>query len=132
MNKQELVSTLKEFAKLHNYPLKDMIISHGGACVLLGVRDHTNDIDIYVSREIWSDHISRRFKPIVKPDGIASIQATDKISIRLGVGFMSYTQLEYDGITHQSARQTLLEYIILNRVKDRKSVNLLTKLVNSQ
>jgi hypothetical protein len=122
MNKSQLVARLTKFIESNNYEMEDAVVSHGGAMVLLGLRDDTNDVDIYVTEAIWNDFLEDGFKPDVKKDGIESIQATKHVSIRINTRSNIYPDVITNRVNHQSAEQTLHEYQLLNRDKDAESI----------
>lgn len=125
MNRKELINKIKEFIATNNYNPSHLVLSHGGACVMHGIRNDTNDVDMYVSRRIWDDQIRKGRVPVKKQDGIESIQATKDISIRVGVGFMSRTVENEMGVLYQSLEQTRREYMVLDRPKDKAIMKIL-------
>lgn len=129
MRKQDIINEVTKFTCKHANSLNDVIVSHGGACVLHGVMRDTKDIDLYVTDEIWEKHVSLGFVPILKNDGVLSIQATSDISIRTGCKEVWSDALKEQNILYQSAQQTIFEYIRLQRKKDYKKIANLQKIV---
>lgn len=129
MRKQDIINHVTKFTCKHADSSSDVIVSHGGACVLHGVMRNTNDIDLCVTNKIWESHIELGFVPIVKPDGVLSIQATPDISIRVACEDAWSDALIEQNILYQSAQQTLDEYTRLQRNKDHKKIACLQKIV---
>ena len=142
MNKTELTNTLITFANANNYNLNELVVTHGGACVLMGLLDSTNDIDLVVSHDVWVDHIKRGFIPVQLSDDVWMISTTENIDIHVGMeDTISRNNITPDGIIHHSLSQTLLDYLQLIRAKDKliisklrserkRRCNFITQLVN--
>lgn len=142
MNKSELTNTLTTFALENNYSLNELVVTHGGACLLMELTDSTNDIDLSVSHDVWVDHIKRGFKPVQLTNDVWMISATDCIDIHVGMEDpISYNNITSDGIVHHGLSQTLLDYLRLDRAKDKliisklrserkRRCNFITTLVN--
>ena len=119
LTRNRFVEELTQFAKTNDYNLGDIIVTHGGACLIMGLREVTGDIDVMVSAEIWHDQLRKGGVPVDLGDDIFLMEVTQNIDIHIG---MSYDTLpdEYtlEGVRYHSLEQTLLDYLKLGRKKD--------------
>ena len=131
MNRSQLISKVTKWANKEGHSLKRMVLTHGGATVLQGLRHSTNDVDIDVDQAIWAGYLARGFVPYPIHDGTVVMTVEDGISIRFGwsppiskdkVDLMS-------GVAYRSIKDTHRAYLELNRAKDAAIIKHLTELV---
>lgn len=130
LTRNQFIEELVEFASSNSYNLNDIIVTHGGACLLMGLRETTGDIDVMVSIEIWHDQLRKGGVPVDLGKGIFLMSCTDNIDIHIG---MSYDTLpdEYttEGVRYHGLEQTLLDYKKLRRLKDVKVIRQIKELI---
>ena len=112
MNKQEFVETLKSWFEENSVNPSDTYVSHGGALLLIGLRDKTEDIDLTVTREVWEKFESTGLYPVVNLGGGTYLMSvTDVIDIH--ICNRVYSRLvETRGIQHPTFEETLEDYQI--------------------
>lgn len=49
MNKQDIVNKVKQFCNEHDIQTNRLVLGHGAAAVMHGIRESTNDLDVEVS-----------------------------------------------------------------------------------
>lgn len=125
MDKIALQNQLTKWANTNGYSLNDMIVSHGGACVLHGLRTETNDIDLHVSSAIWLVEMAKGNKVYNLDGGTLLMNVEDNLDIHVG-GTSAWKNSTFDtelckdtGIRYSTQRKLLLQYRELNRAKDQ-------------
>lgn len=119
LNRNQLVAAVKTFAIENNYPLEDIVVTHGGACLLMGHREHTNDIDVIVSQAIWESEHDKGLNPVSLGGHVFLISSTDIIDIHIGMTIPEYTNRRSpEGIVYHGLQQTIVDYEKLGRDKD--------------
>lgn len=132
MNKEEVISKVLGFAKAHQIPLSDIVVGFGGAMVLWGLRESTNDVDLDVTSDVYEHFLSyaKNGHPKIKERAIENaiggftISADDSIDIRLDPyrpRTRHFFTLE-DDIQVMRPEILLENYLRLNRVKDAYSI----------
>lgn len=123
---RSITDRITSFAKEYGYSLSDIVVTHGGACVLAGLRQSTNDIDVSVTRAIWVDQIRKNATPICLGDGVWKIECNYGIDLHISKDHVKYPNVVTDdGIVYRSIRQTLYDYEKLNRTKDSNIISIL-------
>lgn len=116
MIKSQLISTLKTWARENELSLNDMHIGYGGACLMMGLRTTTSDIDLAVTTEIFD-----RFDVPIRTSitGLHYKQVTPLISISAEHPSAYRLGKDKSGVQYRQAAQTLADYEELNRPKDQ-------------
>ena len=129
MNFEQFVNNLKIWASENEVNLDDIHVSHGGSCMMLGIKLNTDDIDLTVTEKIFNrfDDPERR---IDLGDGRYLIQVTPNIDIHLAEDDIARPCLiqHESGIWYRDTQRTLFDYQKLNRPKDQHYIQLLTQL----
>lgn len=104
----------------------DIVVSHGGAMVMHGLRPHTDDIDVSVNSDDWNHFIDRGFEVKVLPpcgdlDEVKLIAVTDEMDVHL-YNESPRTLVEIEGVMCTDLAQTLRDKLALNREKDKKDI----------
>lgn len=125
MNKQEFVLNLKEWANKFNIDLKDVWVSHGGALLMHGLKETTEDIDLNGSKSMVNDfkakgYESKRITEYVELISFGEIDLHNAVRPRNNL-------VEIDGILVVSLEKTLKDYLKLNRPKDQKWIEVIKK-----
>lgn len=119
LNRNQLVTAVKAFAVKNNYPLEDIVVTHGGACLLMGHRETTNDIDVIVSQAIWESEHNKGLNPVSLGGQVFLISSTDVIDIHIGMSIPeNINRRSPEGIVYHGLQQTILDYAKLGRDKD--------------
>lgn len=128
MNKLQLIAKLVKFYKDFDIVSTQCHVSHGGALVLLGLKDQTDDIDLVVTQQVWD-----KFKSYSKTqlNALGDYKAKELISIDDDID-LHLIDDQYplvitvvDGIYLTDLNTTLLDKLRLNRDKDQQQINLL-------
>lgn len=132
LNRKQIIEHITAFATTNGHALEDLIVTHGGACVLLGVTLTTNDIDVTTTLPVWTHHIKMGKKPEELPDGVLLLSATDIIDLHIGntrpIDEILTTE---EGVCYTGFDQTLTDYQHLNRDKDKEIIAKLTEICDN-
>ena len=133
MNRQEFVQKLLAYASSNGYNMSDIIVTHGGACLMMDLRQETGDIDVMVAHDIWVDSLKKGFEPVDLTGGVWLISATSDIDIHVGMDEGVHPNVvSPEGVHYHGLEQTLLDYQKLNRPKDQTVIaGLVAALENS-
>lgn len=124
LTKDMFIEELNSFVLENGYNPNDILISHGGAMLLHGLRRHTSDIDIHVSPDIWVDQCIKLNRPgISLGDGVWLLSVTDTIDMHIGSKKPVMSPYVHAcGVQYNCLLQTLFDYKRLNRAKDRTAI----------
>lgn len=128
LNKESFVSELVQFYEEHNINPLHCYVSHGGAMLMHGLRIHTEDIDLSVSREIW-DRFAAQYEVTHLPAkgqvaAVNLISVTDNIDIHCVEDEVA--ELVSEGVIQfTSLKQTYTDKVLLSREKDIKDIEAL-------
>lgn len=129
MQKVEFKNHLLNWYKEVGLPLDTGYVSHGGAMLMMGLRDETGDIDLNVLPETWDLLIKLGFKKrTLNSIGLLPtvvLTVTDKIDVHLVQKFPDL--LVEDGIRYTTVERTLEDKRYLSRLKDSEDIKLLTE-----
>lgn len=134
MNKELFMRLLNRwFVEMAIEP-KDCHVSHGGAMLMHGLRESTQDIDLTVNKRVWDKFVELGFEVKVLPDcglvkGISLISVTENIDIHLSDVDYSGKLLLENNIYFRDLNTTLNDKILLGRKKDEKDIILLKSLL---
>ena len=134
MNKELFMKLLNRwFVEMVIEP-KDCHVSHGGAMLMHGLRESTQDIDLTVNKRVWDKFVELGFEVKVLPDcglvkGISLISVTEYIDIHLSDVDYSGKLLLENNIYFRDLNTTLNDKILLGRKKDEKDIILLKSLL---
>lgn len=126
MNINEFKETLISFCKENEIQLSSVWVSHGGALVLMGLREDTNDIDLNVNHFVWNKLVKTGRYPIKQlPNDVFMISVSDKIDVHIGGKIYGHLENTTEGIQYTGINDTLEDYRILNREKDQEIISVL-------
>ncbi len=134
MNKQDFISHLNEWYNKTGYAANSCHVSHGGAMLMLNLRNETGDIDLTVSKEIWDDLISKGYDVKILPATgdhaeVGIISATEFIDAHLiDADFDGHLICE-ENIWYRDIATTLSDKLKLNRSKDQADIRILQNLI---
>lgn len=121
LNRKQIISNITSFAAANGHALEDLLVTHGAACVLLGVKDTTNDIDVSTTLSAWTHHVKLGKKPEELADGVLLLSVTDTIDLHVGGPKPFYAiGVTDEGVHYTGFNQTLADYERLNRDKDKE------------
>lgn len=127
-DKHELVRAIKAFQEEHLLEGENCWVSHGGSMVMLGLREKTNDVDLNVTKTTYDRLVALGFEETPIADDFSLISFGD---VDVHAGSQPASELvEHDGVFFVSLEQTLRDYKMLGREKDRATIVLLESLVN--
>lgn len=126
MNKDQLISAVYELGQRHRIPLNHLVVGFGGAMVMLGLREQTNDIDIDVPPELYAFLKEQGYaeRPILNALGGFTMSVDKHIDVRVDPYLDREDTWEVgDGaIWHHTAKIVLENKLILNREKDQEDI----------
>lgn len=127
MNKVQFVNEVTTWAQTNGLEMSDLLVSHGGAMLLMGLRSETGDVDLHVTQAVWDKFVPNG-SPVELGDGVSLLSVTPHIDIHVG-GFgseqIAAASVSPEGIRYRSRSDTLEDYLKLNRSKDAASIKLL-------
>lgn len=134
MNKQEIVKEYQAFIKKFKLSPEEFVISAGGACVMFGIRDKTDDMDMEISQELFDQFLnSKKYNTHTFQGGFATptlvIEYNDNIDLHTG---QTGSTTIVDGVCCYSLERTLKQKLILNREKDQKDIQMLKQLIKAK
>lgn len=126
MNKDDIIDAVHELSARHHISLNHMVVGFGGAMVLLGLRDQTNDVDIDVPAEMYAFLRAKGYpeRSIANAPGWLTLKVGERVDARespYGDRRKVYAISE-DGIFHHSAEVVLENKLVLNREKDQEDI----------
>ena len=126
MDKAQLLKTLAEFEKKFDLKPSEYYLTHGGALVLLGLKQTTNDADITISDIETFNRVAKQggFGTQL-PSGTWLINVMDNVDIHDKPIDETVELTETDGIMHTTVKQTLVDKLALNRDKDQPWIKIL-------
>lgn len=120
MNRTQFIERYKSFLSQYNIDSKDAHVSHGGAMLMLRLREETDDIDVTVTQEVWDFFERAGFKTKVAGDGFELKEINEFVDIHRGD---SKSDLIFiNGVQLRSAERTLRDKLELNREKDQPDI----------
>lgn len=127
----EFIGELLTWVAENGLNINDVHVSHGGTCMLLGLKESTDDIDLTVSAEIFEAYKAKGFKETQLKDNRSLIAVTDHIDIHVIEPWVNEDclRLHASGIWYRDAVQTIRDYEYLNREKDQIVIQKLTALL---
>ncbi len=132
MKKATFITTLQKFAEQCNIPLSELHVSHGGSLLMLGLKDHTNDIDVTVKEEVFEffDKALPASSKIPLVNNRHLITVSQDIDIHLAEDAAAWDNLEVDesGIHYRGVDRTIYDYETLGRPTDKQKLDKLMKL----
>lgn len=129
LDKKGFVKLYNDFCKEIQYPA---VVSAGGALLVMGMRELTDDLDLDVSDEIYDKYYyDPKYKNLIHSTPVGEyIQVKDKVSIHRLDRRASLTVIE--GIACYSANDLLLQKLRLNREKDQEDIRKLRELLSHE
>lgn len=119
MNKQKLIKEYTEFLKRHHLQPTDMIVGAGGVLVLLGLREHTVDIDADVPLDVFNRFLNGGF-PTNKIGEHVIVEVGEYVDMHMRVN--DDPVMFTDGVCHYTPEVTLAFKRRLNRPKDQSDI----------
>lgn len=124
-NKETFLATLNEAVQTLRISKKSVTISHGGASLLLGLRDETNDIDVQLQPNVF-DILARKHEVVPLdalgwngPQQTIEFQGVDFHRYHVGSFLYPFSWKEMvDGYDVTPALQLLVDRIKTGRTKD--------------
>ncbi len=128
IKKEQLIKSYFEGCKKINLPPERVVVGAGGVCVLLGIRESTNDIDVDVVKSDFNELLKVGYKSHLISDDYVVLEVTEHMDVH-GVDEIADTVV-IEGVTCYSAKSVLDFKLKLNREKDKADIEALKKLLN--
>lgn len=134
MNRSEIIKHLNSWIREHNVDPYSSYLAYGGALLMHGIIDKTEDINLKVDKRIWAKFDNGKFeKSTLSAKGqlpeVESIKVTEHIKIQLA-DKISFAELDFDrGIAFRTIPATLKDYQLLNRPKDQARIQLINDFI---
>lgn len=126
MNKSDLVNKTKAMARLYSISMDQLVVGFGGAMLLLGLRQETQDIDLDVPESVYDWFLGAGFDERLVVGDKKAISVTDCIDIHRGIN-PGEELMVTDGVFHHTPQVILRKKKMLNRPKDQKDIQALTE-----
>lgn len=129
-NKRKYMTTLSTACIKLDIPRHAVTIVHGGACVIHGLKETTNDIDVYLLPEYWNSLLTLGYVKHELPS-CGTIPAAQLITAH-GIDWFLHTPdrefltYNYRGYRLTNQLQLLKDSIALGRTKDIPVIQMLS------
>ena len=134
MDKVEFKLHLLTWFNKMGYSSTKGYVSHGGAMLMMGLREVSDDIDLNVGKETWDDILSLGYKPkYINTPGlppVTLISVTDHIDVHLVEDWPEL--LNEDGVYYTTPEQTVKDKQLLMRDKDIRDIVTLENYIRSR
>ena len=128
LKREKIVELYFKGCEKINLPPERVVVGAGGACVLLGIRESTNDIDVDVVKSDFDELLKVGYKSHLFGDDNVVLEVTEHMDVH-GVDEIVDTVV-IEGVTCYSAKSVLDFKLKLNREKDKADIEALKKLLN--
>ena len=128
LNRKQLIEAYFKGCKKINLPPERVVVGAGGVCVLLGIRESTNDIDVDVVESDFNKLLKVGYKSHQIADDYVVLEVTEHMDVH-GVDEIVDTVV-IEGVTCYSVKSVLDFKLKLNREKDKADIEALKKLLN--
>lgn len=135
LDKKKYIRLLKAWLKENNVPDTMYHISHGGVCLLHGLKKYTEDIDLTVHKDIYQRFLDDPDYEQIELHNpyFRMIPVTEVIDIHDRGWDIPEDQIEFiDGIRCRTLERTLDDYLELNRPKDQIYIAKLKELIKKK
>lgn len=132
MNKSEIITEYRAFTEKYGLKPEQAILGAGAACVLLGVRLVTQDLDLYVPADLYEAlKDSGQYEVIVQKTRDYTTKSNWlKWSDKIEVAAYSSGQIALvSGVGCFCAEQLYLHKLRTNRPKDQRDIERLERLI---
>ena len=123
IKKEQLIKSYFEGCKKINLPTERVVVGAGGVCVLLGIRESTNDIDVDVVKSDFNELLKVGYKSHQIADDYVVLEVTEHMDVH-GVDEIVDTVV-IEGVACYSAKSVLDFKLKLNREKDQADIRAL-------
>ena len=127
MNKDDIKSQYDALCADLNLTFTDVIVSGGAACVLFGIKQEANDLDVIVNKSTYNSLVSSGKYIIVSKNGIQFIKYNDVIEIFAEFNNINNSIVLINDICCYSPYSIYKIKQKLNRAKDQEDICLLSK-----
>ena len=135
MNRAEIIAEYRYFLKRHPLPAAEFVIGAGGACVMLGIREVTDDMDMGVRVKLYEQlrdsgkYATHVFQANAATPACTVVAWNDNIDLHpLEEGETAMV----DGVCCYSPARLLAQKLNLNRPKDQADIAALRRLISQQ
>lgn len=130
MNKQDIFNEYHRFLKKFKLKPEDFVLGAGGACLMYGLRETTDDMDTDVSNEMFDEMLSSGKYKLKHFGDVEILEYNGKIDIhrRLRV----FETRIVDGVCCYSPKELLTQKLKLNRPKDQKDIVGLKEIIKAE
>lgn len=130
MEKNKIIKEYLSFIKKYKIPTEDFVLCAGGACVMYGIREDTEDMDMDVSRIIFEEFKNTNKYKIEYFGSTAILRYNDNIDLHVRVG--NYKTRIVEGVCCYSPKDLLIQKLHLNRPKDQNDIFALQELLRNE
>ena len=125
MKQQAFIEHLLNWVSENNLNIDDVHVSHGGTCILLGLKENTDDIDLTVTDEVYTKFKAKGLVEVPLKDNRSLLKVNSMIDIHVvepWVNTSTCLKKHDSGIWYRDVEQTIRDYEYLNREKDQLMV----------
>lgn len=134
VTRNDIISQLNRLFNEWGIDKTKCYIRHGAAMVMQGILEETNDIDLYVTKQVWDRLLvsGLRYETLPSFGDIPAIDVITLEDIQIIKSDMTYgVLLVSNGIQYTSILDTLQAKLKLNRAKDQDSIRKLRMIAES-
>ena len=122
LNKEKLKKAYFDGCKKAQIDVKNVVLGAGGVCVMLGLRSHTNDVDVDVEKKIFDILLQCNYKNHALGNNLV-LEVTEYMDVHLVDKIKDTIVIE--GVTCYTAESVLRFKLNLNREKDQADIRAL-------
>ncbi len=129
MNKQEIIKEYRQFLKDTGVKPEEFVIGAGGACVMYGIRESTDDMDMGLQNRLYLTILKSKKYPTHDFRGTTVVSWNENIDLHpISPGETTMV----DGVCCYSLQRLLDQKLQLNRPKDQPDIKALKVLLKKQ
>lgn len=126
MNKKDIITEYNAFLKKHKLQPSDFVIGAGGACLMIGLRETTDDMDMGLKQSLYEEMKDSGKYKTSEFHGIIIVEYSKNIDLHPQEDGQT---VMVDGVCCWSPQRVLDFKLKLNRPKDQKDIMALRKYI---
>jgi hypothetical protein len=130
VNRQQFIAEYLKACKVLGLPPRQVVVSAGGACLMYGLREETDDLDVDVPEAFWDKLVKAGHEPLKfhKPFPGELIQYDEKLALHHWEGVATRM---VDGVCVYAPIALLEQKLKLNRPKDQADIAALKEMIKA-
>lgn len=121
MNKAELINEYQRVCKVLAIPSQQIILGAGGALMMLGLREQTQDLDLSIPPEVFTALCAASPERAIEKSATLTVFAISSLT-DLHAQDTDWEIEQTEGVWHLTAEALLAQKLSLNRPKDQQDI----------